>query len=83
MMFVVYVGNIFQAILLYMVSINFCNTINIRLGGEYFTYCYKYDAFPGALIVLTVISWVILILSTWNSIRCHKNFGKGLEHYSM
>ena len=82
-MFIVYIGNIIQAVLLCMVSINFCNSINIKNGAEYFTYCLKYDLFPGALIVLTVISWVILILFTWNSIRCHKNFRKNLEDYSM
>ncbi|POG70687.1 hypothetical protein GLOIN_2v1479005 [Rhizophagus irregularis DAOM 181602=DAOM 197198] len=27
------------------------------------------------------LCWIVLALSTWNTIRCHKNFGKFMEFY--
>ncbi|GET59606.1 hypothetical protein GLOIN_2v1501908 [Rhizophagus irregularis DAOM 181602=DAOM 197198] len=45
------------------------------------TLCFKYDAFFDVFCSLTVISWITLILSTWNSIRCQRNFGLHLGQF--
>ena len=83
MMFIVYVGNIFQAVLLYIMSIKYCRDMMTTAPPGFHTYqCFQYSQFVGVFFILTAITWIILTLSTWNSIRCQRNFGKNLEHYS-
>ncbi|GES86442.1 hypothetical protein GLOIN_2v1501867 [Rhizophagus clarus] len=73
MMYCLYLGNIFQAIFLYYVTAKYCyesfNTSSLK-------YCSKYSFLFNVFLGLTIITWIILILSTWNSIRCQRNFGK-------
>ncbi|CAB4385587.1 unnamed protein product [Rhizophagus irregularis] len=77
LMFILYIGNICQAILLYLGTIDYCHVIlhkSVR-------YCFKYSPFFDTFFVISVISWILLILSILNSIRCQGNFKKGLGFY--
>ncbi|CAB4383464.1 unnamed protein product [Rhizophagus irregularis] len=76
MMYIVYFGNIFQATFLYYATKDICYS-----SEKPFSACLKYDAFFNVFCCLTVISWIILILSTWNSIRCQRNFGLHLGQF--
>ncbi|GBC24910.2 uncharacterized protein OCT59_009429 [Rhizophagus irregularis] len=78
MMYIVYFGNIFQAIFLYYATKDVCYSTHKPFS---FLYCFKYGAFFDVFYSLTVISWIILILSTWNSIRCQRNFGLHLGQF--
>ncbi|GBC45816.2 uncharacterized protein OCT59_013681 [Rhizophagus irregularis] len=79
LMFVVYIGNILQAMLLYFGTIDFCY---IRYNRrKTLQYCLRYDHFFNTFLIMSIISWIILILSTLNSLRCQKNFGKYIGFY--
>ncbi|GBC03416.1 hypothetical protein RclHR1_05100012 [Rhizophagus clarus] len=76
MMFVLYFGNIFQAAFLCYTTIDFC-----YLYYRTLSLCFTYGVFFNIYWWTSVLAWVVLFLSTWNSIRCHKNFGKNLGFY--
>ncbi|GES97361.1 hypothetical protein GLOIN_2v1501867 [Rhizophagus clarus] len=78
MMFCLYFGNIFQAIFLYYVTVNFCYVTQKPFSLRY---CFKYGLIFDIFWSLTIITMIILILSTWNSIRCQRNFGMNLGFY--
>ncbi|RIA92950.1 hypothetical protein C1645_39919 [Glomus cerebriforme] len=74
--YIVYFGNLFQAVLLYKISTDFCYLQNPTLQ-----FCFKYETLFNSLFGLTVLFWIIIILSTWNTVRCQRNFGKNLGFY--
>ena len=85
----IYFGNVSQAIILYFITFGYCrstlddnglNELSLINGGS--LYCYRYDMFFDISIVMTTLSCIILILSTWNTVRCHRNFGKEVGFYS-
>ncbi|CAB5362226.1 unnamed protein product [Rhizophagus irregularis] len=78
MLFIVYFGNIFQVILLYFTTIDFCYKTSKPYSLKY---CFTYGAIFNIYLWTTILSWIILILSTLNTIRCHSNFGKNLGVY--
>ncbi|CAG8445102.1 12131_t:CDS:2 [Funneliformis mosseae] len=43
--------------------------------------CIKEDFFFHTLIYTCIMSGIFLILSTWNTLRCHRNFGRNLGFY--
>ena len=80
MIYIVYVGNISQAVFLYSLTHKYCqNTLNNnQLSYEGFRFCYRYFNYFDTFFVMTVLSWIILILSTWNTIRYYRNFDKNV-----
>jgi hypothetical protein len=79
MMFALYIGNILQGILLYYMTIDYCYSVD---PNDSIKACFKYYMFYDSLFALTVLSWVTLILSIWNSIRCQRNFDLNVGFYS-
>jgi hypothetical protein len=78
MMFILYFGNFFQAIFLYYATTEICYMFRKPYSLQY---CFRYSMYFNTFWSLSVISWIILILSTWNSIRCQRNFGMNLGFY--
>ncbi|RIA87707.1 hypothetical protein C1645_776671, partial [Glomus cerebriforme] len=76
MIYIVYFGNICQSVMLYRTTTEFCYEKKVNLQ-----YCFRYDAFFNLLFGLSVMAWILLILSSWNTMRCHGNFGKNLGFY--
>ncbi|CAB4440004.1 unnamed protein product [Rhizophagus irregularis] len=81
MMCIVYVGNITQAILLYFDMASFCKRINVLMNGDHPLQCFQYNLPMCAFLIYACLCWIVLALSTWNTIRCHKNFGRHMSHY--
>ncbi|GES80096.1 hypothetical protein GLOIN_2v1501867 [Rhizophagus clarus] len=76
MLYIVYFGNLFQSLLLFYNTNNYC--------FQYMNYdpslhsCFKYEFFFNVIFFLGCLGLITLTLSTWNTIRCHKNFGRNL-----
>ncbi|CAB4414236.1 unnamed protein product [Rhizophagus irregularis] len=74
-------GNFIQALLLYFDMASFCERYNKLVKAEYPLQCFQYNMPMCAFLLYACLCWIVLALSTWNTIRCHKNFGKFMEFY--
>ncbi|CAB4439959.1 unnamed protein product [Rhizophagus irregularis] len=81
MMCIVYVGNVIQAILLYFDMASFCEKVNTIIKADHPLQCFQYSMTVCAFLIYACLCWIVLALSTWNTIRCHKNFGRHMSHY--
>ncbi|PKB97312.1 hypothetical protein RhiirA5_506659 [Rhizophagus irregularis] len=81
LMFIVYIGNFIQALLLYFDMASFCERYNKSVKAKYPLQCFQYNMPMCAFLLYACLCWIVLALSTWNTIRCHKNFGKFMEFY--
>ena len=82
-MYIVYFGNILQIMILYSIVSRYCDSAvgDYEIDGSRLLFCHKYDLLFNVFVFMTVLSWIILILSTWNTIRCHRNFDKNVGFY--
>ncbi|CAB5381107.1 unnamed protein product [Rhizophagus irregularis] len=71
LMYIVYVGNVIQAIFLYLDLDSHCRRFALIAKLDSPSQCFQY----------TCLCWIVLALSTWNTIRCHKNFNKNMSTY--
>ncbi|GET01047.1 hypothetical protein GLOIN_2v1648258 [Rhizophagus clarus] len=82
LMYIVYVGNFIQALLLYFDLSSFCRKLNlnstkIKTTSQCFNYSISYNTF----FLYACLCWILLALSTWNTIRCHRNFNRHMSFY--
>ncbi|POG70686.1 hypothetical protein GLOIN_2v1613712, partial [Rhizophagus irregularis DAOM 181602=DAOM 197198] len=61
LMFIVYIGNFIQALLLYFDMASFCERYN-KLQ------CFQYNMPMCAFLLYACLCWIVLALSTWNTI---------------
>ncbi|CAI2177365.1 20124_t:CDS:2 [Funneliformis geosporum] len=73
LLYLVYFGNIAETILLSYVTYEYCENS--------LSFCFKYVIFFDVFVILAIIGLIILALSTWNTYKCHRNFGNNLGFY--
>ncbi|CAB4399878.1 uncharacterized protein OCT59_001811 [Rhizophagus irregularis] len=81
LMFIVYVGNFIQALLLYFDMASFCKQFKSLAKLDSTLQCFQYNTEICTFLLYACLCWIVLALSTWNTIRCHKNFGKNMSDY--
>ncbi|RGB37958.1 hypothetical protein C1646_812963 [Rhizophagus diaphanus] len=81
LMFIVYIGNFIQALLLYFDLASLCERYNKFIKAEYPLQCFQHNMPTCTFLLYACLCWFVLALSTWNTIRCHKNFGKFMAFY--
>ncbi|EXX61154.1 hypothetical protein RirG_173640 [Rhizophagus irregularis DAOM 197198w] len=60
---------------------SFCERYNKSVKAKYPLQCFQYNMPMCAFLLYACLCWIVLALSTWNTIRCHKNFGKFMKFY--
>ncbi|CAB4408178.1 unnamed protein product [Rhizophagus irregularis] len=81
LMFIVYVGNFIQALLLYFDMASFCKQFKSLTKLDSTLQCFQYNTEICTFLLYACLCWIVLALSTWNTIRCHTNFGKNMSDY--
>ncbi|CAB5179194.1 unnamed protein product [Rhizophagus irregularis] len=81
LMFIVYIGNFIQALLLYFDLSSYCKQYSLLFKLDSELKCYQYSMQLNMFFLYACLCWVILALSTWNTIRCHKNFNRHMAFY--
>src|SRR5581483_7397651 len=81
-MFIVHIGNISQGVILYLATISYCYADRDNKQKN-LQFCFQINPLYDIMFLYTILSWVILILSSLNSIRCQMNFGMNVGKYSM
>ncbi|RGB29544.1 hypothetical protein C1646_766477 [Rhizophagus diaphanus] len=74
-------GNFIQALLLYFDMESFCKKFKVLANADSTIQCFQYNLPLCAFLIYACLCWIVLALSTWNTIRCHKNFGKNMSDY--
>ncbi|GES93324.1 hypothetical protein GLOIN_2v1717641 [Rhizophagus clarus] len=83
LMYIVYVGNIVQAILLYLDLSAFCKQLILKSESiiKNTIQCVNYSNTYTTFALYACLCWIVLALSTWNTIRCHRNFNRHMAFY--
>ncbi|CAB4388056.1 unnamed protein product [Rhizophagus irregularis] len=81
LMYIVYVGNVIQAIFLYLDLDSYCRRFALIAKLDSPSQCFQYSNIIIMFSLYACLCWIVLALSTWNTIRCHKNFNKNMSTY--
>ncbi|CAB4388058.1 unnamed protein product [Rhizophagus irregularis] len=81
LMYIVYVGNVIQAIFLYLDLESYCKKYAFIKKLDSPLQCLQYNMVINMFSLYACLCWIVLALSTWNTIRCHKNFNKNMSTY--
>ncbi|CAB4481516.1 unnamed protein product [Rhizophagus irregularis] len=81
LMFIVYVGNVIQAILLYIDLNSYCKRYAFLAKLDSLSQCFQYNMIFDMFSLYACLCWIVLALSTWNTIRCHINFNRNMSTY--
>ncbi|CAG8717221.1 3891_t:CDS:2 [Rhizophagus irregularis] len=76
-----YARNFIQALLLYFDMASFCKQFKSLAKLDSTLQCFQYNTEICTFLLYACLCWIVLALSTWNTIRCHKNFGKNMSDY--